>query len=55
MSPGDISALVAMPHLLAALGFAVNERTRRCACLLHGGRNPSAFSWRYDGRWCCFS
>lgn len=51
----EISALVAMPRLLVALGFAVSERTRRGACRVHGGRNPSAFSWRHDGRWYCFS
>lgn len=51
----EISALVAMPRLLAALGFAVNERTRRGPCLLHSGSNPTAFSWRDDGRWHCFS
>ena len=44
-----------MSQLLATLGFAVNERMRRCACLLHGGSNRSAFSWREDGHWCCFS
>lgn len=51
----EISALVAMPDLLAGLGFAVNERTRRAPCLLHSGSNPTAFSWRDDGRWHCFS
>jgi hypothetical protein len=49
-----VSALVAMPHLLAVLGFGVNERTHRAACLLHRGSNRSAFSWRDDGRWHCF-
>ena len=51
----DISALVPMPHLLAVLGFEVNERTSRAACLLHHGSNRSAFTWREDGRWYCFS
>ena len=51
----EISALVAMPRLLVVLGFAVNERTRRGTCPVHGGSNPSAFSWRHDGRWYCFS
>jgi len=44
-----------MPHLLGALGFTVNEHSRRAPCLLHGGRNPTAFSWREDGLWHCFS
>lgn len=51
----QIAALVAMPRLLAELGFAVNERTRRAPCLLHSGSNPTAFAWREDGRWHCFS
>jgi hypothetical protein len=51
----EIAMLVAMPRLLAALGFEVNERTRRAPCPLHSGSNPSAFSWREDGRWRCFS
>ena len=50
----EISALVAMPRLLAALGFSLNARVRRCPCILHAGQNPSAFSWREDGRWYCF-
>jgi len=50
-----IAASVAMPYLLSALDFDVNERTRRCACRLHGGLNRTAFSWREDGRWHCFS
>jgi CHC2 zinc finger len=44
-----------MAVLLHALGFEMNKRTRRCACVLHGGSNPSAFSWREDGHWHCFS
>jgi len=51
----EIAALVPMARLLCALGFSVNERTHRSACVLHGGSNPTAFSWREDGRWCCFS
>jgi hypothetical protein len=51
----EISALVAMPDLLAGLGFGVNERTRRASCVLHSGSNPTAFSWRENGRWHCFS
>jgi hypothetical protein len=41
--------------LLDRLGFAVDTRTRRAACLLHGGQNRTAFSWRPDGRFHCFS
>jgi hypothetical protein len=52
---GEIAALVPMPRLLEALGFEVNKRTRRCACVLHRGANPTAFSWREGGRWRCFS
>jgi CHC2-type zinc finger protein len=51
----EIAALVPMPRLLATLGFTVNERTRRCACILHGGSNPTAFSWHERGHWRCFS
>jgi hypothetical protein len=51
----QIAALVAMPRLLTALGCEANERRRRGPCPVHGGRNPSAFSWREDGRWHCFS
>lgn len=43
-----------MSRLLLALGFTVNDR-RRAPCALHGGSNPSAFAWRNDGRWHCFS
>jgi len=46
----EIAELVPMPRLLDALSFRVNERTRRCACLLHGGSNQTALSWREDGR-----
>lgn len=51
----EVAALVPMPRLLAALGFLVNERTHRAPCLLHRGSNPTAYSWREDGRWYCFS
>jgi len=44
-----------MTILLRNLGFDVNERTRRASCLLHGGSNPTAFVWREDGFWRCFS
>lgn len=44
-----------MPRLLDAVGFAVNKRTRRAPCLLHGGANPSAFSWTDTGLWKCHS
>ncbi len=53
--PREIAALVSMARLLESLGFVVNERTRRTSCLLHSGSNPTAFSWREDGRWYCFS
>jgi hypothetical protein len=44
-----------MAQLLETLGFAVNQRTRRSPCRLHAGSNPTAFSWREDGRWYCHS
>jgi len=44
-----------MPQLLGELGFQANSRTRRAPCLLHGGSNVTAFSWRDDGLWHCFS
>jgi hypothetical protein len=50
-----VAALVPMPRLLESLGFGVNERTRRCACILHGGSNRSAFSWTEAGLWKCHS
>lgn len=55
MNAHSVAALVPMPGLLAALCFDVNERTRRSPCLIHGGKNPSAFAWRDDGRWYCHS
>jgi hypothetical protein len=54
-SPHEIAGLVPMPDLLLALGFEANERTRRAPCILHRGSNRTAFSWREDGRWHCFS
>lgn len=51
----EIAALVPMAPLLEALGFQVNTRTHRSRCLLHGGTNPTSFSWREDGRWFCHS
>jgi hypothetical protein len=53
--PSEIADLVDMATLLRTLGFETNERTHRAPCLLHSGSNPSAFSWRDDGRWHCFS
>jgi len=55
LSPREIAALISMSQLLAELGFAVNQRTRRCACILHGGSNGSAFSWTETGLWKCHS
>lgn len=51
----DVAALVPMPDLLDTLGIQVNTRSRRAPCLLHGGMNISAFSWRDNGMWFCFS
>lgn len=44
-----------MLPLFEALGIRANERTRRGSCPIHGGSNPTAFAWRDDGRWHCFS
>jgi hypothetical protein len=54
-TPREIADAVGMDVVLEALGFFVNLRTHRCACLLHEGSNPSAFSWRADGVWHCHS
>jgi DNA primase len=54
-SPKAIASLVPMARLLESLGFVVNERTRRAPCLLHSGSNPTAFAWRENGLWHCFS
>ena len=43
-----------MPELLHTLGFDVNERTYRCACLICGSTNRSCLSWTPDGKWHCF-
>jgi hypothetical protein len=51
----EIAALAPMARVLESLNFAVNERTRRCACILHGGSNHSAFSWTEAGLWKCHS
>jgi hypothetical protein len=50
-----IADKVPMARLLIYLGIPVNERTHRSACLLHGGTNPTAFSWAQNGLWHCFS
>jgi DNA primase len=50
-----IADQIPMVRLLTALGFEVSGRTRRCACIVHGGKNQSAFTWRDDGRWYCYS
>jgi hypothetical protein len=54
MTPKEIAARVPMSQLLGALGFEVNECTHRAACILHGGRNRTAFSFNEDGAWYCF-
>jgi CHC2-type zinc finger protein len=54
-SPRSIADAVPMTRLFNHLGIAVNEQTHRCPCLLHGGANPTAFSWTEDGLWHCFS
>jgi DNA primase len=51
----EIAALVPTAVLLSALGFKISERTRRCACIVHGGSNRSAFSWTETGLWKCHS
>jgi len=51
----EVAALVQMPRLLESLGFRVDARSHRAVCILHGGSNRSAFSWRDDGVWHCFS
>lgn len=50
-----IAEMVPMPRLLQSLGFRVNERTRRCPCLIHGGANPTALAWMASGLWRCHS
>jgi hypothetical protein len=51
--PREIAALVPMPILLQALHVEVDERIRRCSCILHGGSNHTSFSWCDDGVWYC--
>jgi len=55
MNAREVAALVLMSRLLAALGFTVNERTRRCPCVIHSGSNLTAFSWSEEGLWHCHS
>ena len=55
LAAADIAALVPMTTLLETLGFKIDTRTRRAPCILHGGDNPSAFSWTDDGVWHCFA
>ena len=55
LSAKEVASSVGMRQLLELLGFETNARSSRCPCLLHGGRNRTAFSWREDGRWYCFS
>jgi phage/plasmid primase-like uncharacterized protein len=42
-----------MDELLESLGFELNPRTRRAPCILHAGKNPTAFSWNESGLWKC--
>ncbi len=51
----SVARLVPMSHLLEILRFRLNTRSRRCACVLHEGSNPSAFSWTEEGLWKCFA
>jgi hypothetical protein len=44
-----------MQKLLESLGIQVNLRTRRSPCIIHGGQNPTAFSWNESGLWKCHS
>ena len=53
--PREIFERVAMSCLLDMLGIKVNERTRRGPCPIHGGSNPTAFSWTDTGLWKCHS
>lgn len=50
----EIAARVPMARLLEVLCFNVDTRSHRCSCRLHGGANPSAFSWTEAGLWKCF-
>jgi phage/plasmid primase-like uncharacterized protein len=51
----EVAGPAPMARLLEGLGFDVNERTQRCACLLCGGSNPSDFSWAESALWYCYS
>lgn len=51
----EVAELVPMSRLLEALGIEANTSARRTRCVIHGGSNPTAFAWREDGRWHCFS
>jgi len=44
-----------MPRLLGELGIEANKRTHRGPCPIHGGSNPTAFSWTDAGLWKCHS
>ena len=48
LNAAEIKAVVRMPDLLRALGFNVNTRVRRCSCLIHSGRDRTAFGWDED-------
>lgn len=50
----EIGESVPMLALLAALGIQVSA-SRRTQCPVHGGENPTSFSWRENGYWQCFS
>jgi hypothetical protein len=50
----EIIDRVSMPELLRALGFSPGKG-KRTRCILHGGKNPTAFSFDSDkGVWHCF-
>lgn len=49
----DVAARTPMERLLAELGFRIDTRSRRAACILHGGDNRTAFSWTDGGLWYC--
>ncbi len=43
-----------MERLISALGGEPGKKGRT-RCFLHGGDNPTSFSYRPDGRWYCFA
>jgi len=43
-----------MERLICALG-GTPGKGRRTRCFLHGGNNPTSFSWTEDGLWYCFA